>query len=282
MLNVKHKMILKNRLRTRLFNDMLYISFANLVKELRSLRNYTEITERLKHLDVPIELIGSVHAKKNINWPIYQIRLTSSAHTPRRVLITGGMHGNEPAGVEAVLQFLARDNTTLLKEFSFLVIPCVNPYGYVHNTRETLNGVDINRAFETENVAEVAIVKKALGQTQFSLTIDFHEDYDATGFYLYEGKRDEKYIGPRLATAAKAVGTLDPDDPGEDAPDLAEGVYKVATAWGTQGLAPYLLHFHSEHVIISETPTVWQLEQRAALHLMILDTALDIISGKDV
>ena len=121
-----------------------------------------------------------------------------------------------------------------------------------------------------------------LRQTQFSLAIDFHEDYDATGFYLYEGKRDEKYIGPDLATAAKAIGPIDPNDPGEDAPDLAEGVYKVAAAWGTEGLAPYLLHFHSEHVIISETPTVWQLEQRVALHLTILDTALNTLSEKDV
>lgn len=241
------------------------------------MRDYTEITERLKRLDVPVELLGTVH-----DYPIHQICLTSSARTPRRVLITGGMHGDEPAGIEAVLQFLERDNTTFLKDFSFLVIPCINPYGYVHNIRETLDGIDINRAFETDDVAEVAIVKKALGQTQFSLAIDFHEDYDATGFYLYEGKRDEKYICPRLTTAAKAIGPLDPDDPGEDAPDLAEGVYKVATSWGTQGLTPYLLHFHSEHVIISETPTVWQLEQRVALHLTILDTALDLISEMDV
>ena len=237
------------------------------------MRDYAEVTERLKRLDVPIERIGTAH-----NYPIYQIHLAPTIDTPKHILITGGMHGDEPAGVEAVLQFLARDNTALLKNFSFLVIPCINPYGYIHNTRETLGGIDINRAFETEDVAEVAIVKKALGQTQFLLAIDFHEDYDATGFYLYEGKRDEKYMGPRLVTAAKAVGPLDPDDPGEDAPDLADGVYKVATAWGTQGLTPYLLHFHSEHVIISETPTVWQLEQRVALHLTILDTALDIIS----
>jgi hypothetical protein len=242
------------------------------------LRNYAEVTERLKRLDVPIERIGIVHAKENINLPIHQIRLASSVDTPKHILITGGMHGDEPAGVAAVLQFLERDNTALLNQFSFFVIPCINPYGYVHNTRETLDGRDINRAFEAEDVAEVAIVKKALGQSQFSLTIDFHEDYDATGFYLYEGKRDEKYIGPKLATAAKAIGAIDPEDPGEDAPDLAEGVYKVADSWGTQGLAPYLLHFHSEHVIISETPTVWQLEQRAALHLTILDTALNIIS----
>ena len=237
------------------------------------MRDYAKVTERLKHLNVPVELIGTAH-----NYPIYQIHLASSIETLRHVLITGGMHGDEPAGVEAVLQFLERDNTALLNKFSFRIIPCINPYGYVHNTRETRDDVDINRAFETEGVTEVAIVKKTLGKTQFSLAIDFHEDYDATGFYLYEGKRDEKYIGPELAVAAKAIGAIDPDDPGEDAPDLAEGVYKVANSWGTQGLAPYLLHFHSEHVIISETPTVWQLEQRAALHLTILDTALNIIS----
>ena len=241
------------------------------------MRNYTEMTERLKRLNLPIALLGTVH-----DYPIYQIHLASSIDSPKHILITGGMHGDEPAGVEAVLQFLARDNTALLKNFSFLVIPCINPYGYVHNTRETLDGVDINRAFEAEDIAEVAIVKKALGKTQFSLAIDFHEDYDATGFYLYEGKRDGKYIGPKLATVAKAIGRIDPEDPGEDAPELAEGVYKVATAWGTQGLTPYLLYFHSEHVIISETPTVWQFEQRVALHLTILDTALNIISGKEV
>ena len=240
------------------------------------MRDYTEITERLKNLAVPIERIGTAH-----NYPIHRIPLAASTHTPRRVLITGGMHGDEPAGVEAVLQFLARDNTALLKNFSFVVIPCINPYGYVHDTRETRDGVDINRSFETEDIVEVTIVKKALGQTQFSLAIDFHEDYDATGFYLYEGNRAEQYIGPELAAAAKAIGPIDPEDPGEDAPDLAEGVYKVADSWGTQGLAPYLLHFHSEHVIISETPTVWHLDQRVALHLAILDTALNIISGKE-
>ena len=241
------------------------------------MRDYTDITKRLKNLEVPIELVGNVHS-----YPIHQIHLASSARTPKRVLITGGVHGDEPAGVEAVLQFLARDNAVLLKQFSFTIIPCINPYGYVHDTRETCNGVDINRAFETDNIVEVAIVKKTLGQTQFSFAIDFHEDYDATGFYLYEGKRDKQYIGPDLAIAAKVVGPIDPEDPNEDefATYLADGVYEFSAAWGTQGLAPYLLHFHSKHVIISETPTVWQLERRAALHLTILDTALNAISAR--
>ena len=223
----------------------------------------------MKNLNGPVELIGTVH-----DYPIYQIRLASSAAAPVPILLTGGVHGDEPAGVAATLQFLERDNTELLKRFTFVVIPCINPYGYVHGTRENREGVDINRAFDTMDVPEVAIVKKAIAQTQFSLAIDFHEDYDATGFYLYEGKRDEAYIGVELADAVKTIGPIDADDPGEEAPEIAAGVYKVATEWGTQGLAPYLLHFHSEHVIITETPTIWPLEQRVALHLGILDGTL--------
>ncbi len=233
------------------------------------MRDYVRIIDGLEQLDLPMNKIGAVH-----NYPIYQLHLESLMDAPKNILITGGVHGDEPAGVEAILQFLTRDNTELLKRFAFVVIPCVNPYGYVRDTRENRDGVDINRSFETDEVSEVTIVKKALGETQFSLAIDFHEDYEATGFYLYEGKRDEQYIGPKIANAVKTIGPIDTEDSGEDAPDIAEGVYKVASEWGTQGLAPYLLHFHSEHVIITETPTVWPLEQRAALHLGVLDTAL--------
>ena len=169
------------------------------------MRNYTDITERLQRLNIPIKVIGTVH-----NYPMHQIHLTSTPGTQQHVLITGGVHGDEPAGIEAVLQFLERDNTDILKNFSFVIIPCINPHGYVHSTRETRNGIDINRAFEMEDVLEVNIFKAALQQTQFSLAIDFHEDYDATGFYLYEGKRDEQYIGPELAAAAKAIGPPGP------------------------------------------------------------------------
>ncbi len=233
------------------------------------MRDYSMIVDRLNKIEIPMKIIGKVS-----DYPIHLLRLESSTNTSKNILITGGVHGDEPAGIEAVLQFLERDNTELLKKFTFVVIPCVNPYGYVHDTRENSDGVDINRSFETEKISEVAIVKKAFGQTQFSLAIDFHEDYETTGFYLYEGKQDEQYIGPEIANTVKSIGPIDTEDSGEDAPDIAQGVYKVASEWGTQGLAPYLLHFHSKHVIITETPTVWPLEQRASLHLGVLDAAL--------
>ena len=106
----------------------------------------------------------------------------------------------------------------------------------------------------------------------------FHEDCDARGFYLYEGKRDGQYIGPEIATVVKTIGAIDDDDSSDSETLISEGVYRVAQQWGVQGLAPYLLRFHTEHVVISETPTIWPLEQRSALHLAVLDAALDRLS----
>ena len=233
------------------------------------LRDYSIVKNRLYNLSLPPDIIGTVK-----DYPIYSIHLESQSENAKNILVTGGVHGDEPAGLKAALHFLERDNSELLQRFSFVVIPCINPYGYVHNVRENKEKVDINRSFEQDDVLEAKIVKNSLEGQQFSFAIDFHEDFEATGFYLYEGQRDESYVGPEIVDAVKRIGPIDTDDSGEDTSEIVQGVYKVASKWGTQGLAPYLLHFHSEHVIITETPTIWPLEQRVELHLGVLDAAL--------
>lgn len=233
------------------------------------MREYSEIIDRLYALNLPKILIGTVD-----EYPIYKLYLKSSSNTQKHVLITSGLHGDEPGGIEASLNFLSRDNSHLLQSFNFTVIPCINPYGYVHNIRENRDGIDINRMFESDGIKEVMIVKETLGETQFSFTIDFHEDYDARGFYLYEGKDDGKFIGPDIAQQITTIGPIDSEDSGEDTTRIVKGVYNVSPKWGAKGLAPYLLNYHTKHVFISETPTVWTINQRAALHLGILDAAL--------
>lgn len=236
------------------------------------MRDYASIVERVNQLPYPVIEIGKIR-----DLPIFQLKIESISDSYQEILITAGIHGDEPAGVEAALQFVERDVSKLQEDFSFLVIPCINPYGFVHDMRENCEGVDINRAFEKDNVEESEVVKCTLNGKQFAFSVDFHEDYDAKGFYLYEGNRDQQFIGPKLVRACLSIGQLDPDDPGEDAPEISKGVYRVAEHWGTQGLAPYLLHHHSAHVLISETPTIWNLQQRVDLHLTLLDTALTLI-----
>lgn len=233
------------------------------------MRDYSVLLKRLHEFDLPYKAIGEITGN-----PIYLFQLDSDSSDPKHILITGGVHGDEPASVEAVLSFLGRDNTDLLKQFSFTVIPCINPYGYIHDKRENSENVDINRSFERDNVPEVEIVKAGLENEHYTFAIDFHEDYDVKGFYFYEGIRDGDYICPEITEVVKSIGPIDVDDSGEDTVAIAQGVYKVNPKWGMQGLAPYLLHKHTKHVIITETPTEWKLDQRIALHLGVLDSAL--------
>ena len=140
-------------------------------------QNYARFTQRLKALSSPnlrIETIGSVN-----DYQMFRVLLGEAPGERKNILITAGIHGDEPAGPEAALCFLERDNIKLLRKFRFLILPCVNPYGYVHNARENKQGIDINRSFAEEKVAEVVLFKKAIQGQRFDFYIDFHEDWEA-------------------------------------------------------------------------------------------------------
>jgi murein peptide amidase A len=237
-------------------------------------RSYTGVSQRIEALSdshIHVETAGSIGQH-----PVYHVLLRGSIDAPHKILLTAGVHGNEPSGVEAVLRFLEKDHGELLNYFEFSIIPCVNPEGYVRDIRENGEGIDINRAFEEENVAEVQIVKNLFRENQADCFIDLHEDWEGTGFYLYEGARNGQPLGPRIIRQIETIGTIDPDGDGDNDDNelISRGVYAVATSWGTVGLAPYMLEFHAFRAIISEAPSDWPMETRVAAHLSTLETVL--------
>jgi len=237
-----------------------------------TLRSYDQLEQRLNALSsIDLSSIGSIGA-----YPLYRVALENSGAS-RTILLTAGVHGDEPAGIEAVLHLLENERSEILEQFSFLIVPCVNPNGYVHNTRENGEGIDINRSFETDDVDEVRLIKDLLQGQQVDCFVDLHEDWEATGFYLYEGRRNKQWIGRDIIATVEAIGPIDPNgDSDEDETDapLARGVFEVAAAWGTVGLAPYVLKYHAPHVLIFETPTSWKMETRVAGHLAALKRVL--------
>lgn len=78
------------------------------------------------------------------------------------ILITSGMHGNEPTAVMATYGFfkaLCEDRKSVSKirqSFVFRVIPVAVPWGYTNNKRWNENGVNINRNFDADWVAPSA------------------------------------------------------------------------------------------------------------------------------
>jgi protein MpaA len=71
----------------------------------------------------------------------------------KSILFIACMHGDEQLGKSIALRTLAyfEENKLLLKDKLLVMIPVLNPDGYIANTRTNANEVDINRNFPTEN-----------------------------------------------------------------------------------------------------------------------------------
>ena len=84
------------------------------------------------------------------------IRCTVLGSGPRRVLILGGFHGDEPAGPRLCRRLCdeLRRRPALLEGRQVLVVPILNPDGRARHSRFNARGVDLNRNFDTSNRRE--------------------------------------------------------------------------------------------------------------------------------
>ena len=134
------------------------------------------------------------------------------------VTISAGIHGDEPAGVWALLS-LAADGL-LDPRYAYRLWPCFNPTGFEAGTRTNAEGTDINRTFGRGGSSpEAQAILTANRDRKFALSIDLHEDHEADGFYLYEtasaGHRST-YAGPVTAALGAAGFPLQPLAPDYD------------------------------------------------------------------
>ena len=126
-----------------------------------------------------------------------------------RIYISAGIHGDEPAGPLAALRLLQENKWP--EQAEVFLLPCLNPTGFVLNTRENDARKDLNRDYrhlETEEVT--AHVRWLQRQGNFDLTLCLHEDWESHGFYVYELNPDHR---PSLAgKMVEAVARVCPID----------------------------------------------------------------------
>jgi len=65
----------------------------------------------------------------------------------RALVVMGGIHGDEPASVEAVLALGRRLSTGRLPPVPVVIVPALNPDGLVRGTKNSARDVDLNRNF---------------------------------------------------------------------------------------------------------------------------------------
>jgi len=129
----------------------------------------------------------------------------------KRVYISTGIHGDEPAGPLAVRHLLRE--YTWPESFGIWLCPCLNPTGFRLNRRENSEGLDLNRqyrhphakAWETE-----AHIEWLNRQPGFDLSLCLHEDWESHGFYVYELNPDNQHsFAPVILAEVEGVCPID-------------------------------------------------------------------------
>lgn len=141
---------------------------------------------------------------------------TRAPHSPsalRRVYISAGIHGDEPAGPLAVRQLLQEDRWP--GHVALWLCPCLNPGGFPLNRRENARGQDLNRQYHQPDQADEVRAHVAWldQQPAFDLTLCLHEDWEAQGFYLYElNPGNQPSFAEKIIGQVATVCPIDPSD----------------------------------------------------------------------
>lgn len=149
------------------------------------------------------KVIPDVVASARVNgWSVDWLRVAQGDELPvfirrsesevKRVYISTGVHGDEPAGPLAIQKLIDEDQWP--SNVSLWVVPCLNMQGFDLNQRENPDGIDLNRDYRHLQTAEVrAHIKWLEKQPSFDLCLCLHEDWEAGGFYLYEQNPEHRF-----------------------------------------------------------------------------------------
>jgi murein peptide amidase A len=215
----------------------------------------------------------------------------------KTVFLSAGIHGDEVAGVYAVLDFLENDIKNYLDSYSFTCLPCINPSGFEIGTRCNYQGLDLNRDFNRRcHSQEARLVKRFLHKkgTRYLFCLNAHEDPTDTPvedctlddnpreFYLYLVSPDKR-LGRSIIRKVEDSGV----QVCKWKKIYGEKAHKGMVWW--YGAGHYLYsdvntlehHFlnYSENSIAPETPTCWPLEQRITAHKVMINSTLESMMG---
>jgi predicted deacylase len=179
------------------------------------------------------------------------------------VYLSAGIHGDEPAPVEALVQW-AEESLETNASWNLTIFPCLNPWGLERNIRFDCEGRDLNRCYNSRKVPQINRQLAMMKGERYDLAACLHEDYDARGFYLYEIVSQRPHWGELLRAPLSKV--IPPDDRRSiDGHAAQSGVIRRRITPSMMQGHPeaFLLHFnHSRRTFTLETPSEESLSRR--------------------
>ncbi len=201
-------------------------------------------------------------------------------HAKRRVYISAGIHGDEPAGPLAVLQLIQENRWPA--HVDVWLCPCLNPTGFPSSSRENAKGFDLNRQYlqpEAEEIrAHIAWLER---QPDFDVCLCLHEDWESAGFYLYELNPDNRASFAKAIIARVAeVCPIDMSPTIEGRPAQG-GIINPSVDPRSRPQWPesfYLLTHKTRVSYTVEAPSDFQLVTRVAATVASVRAVLDLMS----
>ena len=204
----------------------------------------------------------------------------------RKAMISAGIHGDEPSGVEVICSFLQNnrfENFADVWELTFL--PCLNPYGYEYGSRENHEGKDLNRLFKHDSPPQEVKFAMSIFDKYYDLTIELHEDFMTPGYYLYQkGRRaEDDSLGEKILQDVKNIMPINLN--GEiDGYSAQEGIIIPENDFESMDWWPMALYSFfkgTRRCLTLETATKFSMAVRIEAHLVAIDTALNYFSRKE-
>lgn len=223
----------------------------------------------------------SVALGKPGHYPVFALlNDRAAAGVQGGLYVSAGVHGDECAPPWALLEW-AESAPEILGREPVVMIPCFNPMGLLGNTRCNGDGIDLNRNFQNAGIPLIAAWQDFLSGREFAISVNLHEDYDATGIYLYEIADD----GSPGDSFLEACGEVIPREtaPSVDGADFENGLLSHRPDGddlrriveedldGGMPEAIYLYLHHARNSFTFETPSEMDKQRRIAAQRRFLE-----------
>lgn len=201
----------------------------------------------------------------------------------RNIYISAGIHGDEPAGPLAALHLLQENEWP--ESLNLWLCPCLNPIGFLSNSRFNATGVDLNRGYlnpvADEILAHTAWLER---QPPFDLCLLLHEDWESQGFYLYEQNPDGRpSFAEKMVAAVERVCPIDRSELIDGRP-AKDGILRPNVDPRTRPDWPealYLITHKARQSYTLEAPSDFPIRTRVRALVTAVSTALNAVARVD-
>lgn len=195
------------------------------------------------------------------------------------IYLSTGIHGDEPAGPLALLDWLKNPLPT---DVNWLICPLLNPRGHACGTRCNTEGIDLNRDYLRRSSDEIRAHASWLEtMPRPDMLISLHEDWETTGFYFYEiNLTEDRPL--RSASLLEAVAPILPIEP----MSVIDDHQTREPGWIYHAADPDLPDSWPEAIFLAkrgcplsytfESPSSFALDQRIRALGTAMQTAIDL------